>query len=128
MGRNAAASDQAGITPAGLGLARPCVFSPQLLGAGPWLQVSEELVKKKVKDPSDFEWLKQCRCAWRDDRDTVVVSICDIDFEYSYEYLGEASRLGCASLPCTESAGMGCLPWGRADEIPAVCAVEPACT
>lgn len=58
-------------------------------------QVSEELVRKKVKDPSDFEWLKQCRCAWRKDRDTVVVSICDIDFEYSYEYLGEAPHLGC---------------------------------
>ncbi|KAL4452763.1 hypothetical protein ABPG75_008425, partial [Micractinium tetrahymenae] len=56
-------------------------------------EVSEELVKKKVKDPSDFEWLKQCRCAWRDDRDTVVVSICDIDFEYSYEYLGVKERL-----------------------------------
>lgn len=56
-------------------------------------QVSEDLARKKVRDPSDFEWLKQCRCAWREDRDTVVVSVCDIDFEYSYEYLGEAAWL-----------------------------------
>ncbi|PSC73956.1 flagellar outer dynein arm heavy chain gamma [Micractinium conductrix] len=56
-------------------------------------EASEDLVKKKVKDPSDFEWLKQCRCAWRPDRDTVIVSICDVDFEYSYEYLGVKERL-----------------------------------
>ena len=52
-------------------------------------------MRKKVKDPSDFEWLKQCRFAWRDDRDTVVVSICDVDFEYSYEYLGEEYAAPC---------------------------------
>lgn len=30
---------------------------------------------------------------WLVDRDTVVTSICDIDFEYSYEYLGVKERL-----------------------------------
>ena len=49
---------------------------------------AEELVQKKVKDLSDFEWLKQCRFHWHDDKDTVVISICDRDFEYSFEYLG----------------------------------------
>ena len=49
----------------------------------------EELVRKRVKDPGDFEWLKQCRFYWRDDKDTVIISICDRSFEYSFEYLGE---------------------------------------
>ena len=49
---------------------------------------AEDLVRKKIRDPTDFEWLKQCRFYWRDDRDTVIISICDVDFEYSFEYLG----------------------------------------
>jgi dynein heavy chain, axonemal len=52
-------------------------------------EATEGLVQNKVRDPSDFEWLKHVRCAWREERDAVVVSVCDVDFEYSYEYLGE---------------------------------------
>lgn len=54
---------------------------------------TEDLVKKKIKDPTDFEWLKQCRFYWREDKDTVIISICDVDFEYSFEYLGVKERL-----------------------------------
>ena len=46
-------------------------------------------MRKKVKDPADFEWLKQCRFYWRENKQTVIISICDVDFEYSFEYLGE---------------------------------------
>lgn len=46
-------------------------------------------MRKKIKDPADFEWLKQCRFYWREDKQTVIISICDVDFEYSFEYLGE---------------------------------------
>ncbi|CAL8466542.1 g6078 [Coccomyxa elongata] len=56
-------------------------------------ETSEDLVRKKIRDPTDFEWLKQCRFYWRDDRDTVIISICDVDFEYSFEYLGVKERL-----------------------------------
>ncbi|DBA69380.1 TPA: Dynein gamma chain, flagellar outer arm [Trebouxia sp. C0005] len=54
---------------------------------------TEELVKHKIKDPTDFEWLKQARFYWREDKDTVIISVCDVDFEYSYEYLGVKERL-----------------------------------
>ena len=54
---------------------------------------AEELVKHKIRDPTDFEWLKQARFYWREDKDTVIISVCDVDFEYSYEYLGVKERL-----------------------------------
>ena len=54
---------------------------------------SQDLVKKRVRDPGDFEWAKQCRFYWRDALNTVIISICDVDFEYSYEYLGVKERL-----------------------------------
>lgn len=54
-------------------------------------------MRKKIRDPTDFEWLKQCRFYWRDDRDTVIISICDVDFEYSFEYLGERLESASAS-------------------------------
>ena len=47
----------------------------------------------QVKDPTDFEWLKQARFYWREDRNTVIISICDVDFTYSFEYLGVKERL-----------------------------------
>lgn len=47
----------------------------------------------QIRDPTDFEWLKQVRFYWRDDKDTTIISICDVDFEYSYEYLGVKERL-----------------------------------
>eukprot|EP00217_Crustomastix_stigmatica_P013603 CAMPEP_0183798542 /NCGR_PEP_ID=MMETSP0803_2-20130417/19119_1 /TAXON_ID=195967 /ORGANISM="Crustomastix stigmata, Strain CCMP3273" /LENGTH=4519 /DNA_ID=CAMNT_0026043227 /DNA_START=42 /DNA_END=13598 /DNA_ORIENTATION=- len=54
---------------------------------------SEELIKKKVKDPADFDWMKQCRVYWKEQDNMVQIRICDVDFEYSYEYLGVKERL-----------------------------------
>ena len=53
---------------------------------------AEDLVRKKIRDHTDFEWLKQCRFYWREDRQTVVISICDVDFDYSFEYLGATQQ------------------------------------
>ena len=54
-----------------------------------WKKVKEH----KVKDESDFEWLKQTRFYWRSETDHAIVSIADVDTTYSYEYLGVKERL-----------------------------------
>ena len=51
-------------------------------------QALDDLVRSKVKDPYDFEWQKQARFYWHEEKKTVQVSICDVDFEYCFEYLG----------------------------------------
>jgi hypothetical protein len=35
----------------------------------------------------------QVRFYWREDADTVKIHICDVEFEYSFEYLGVKERL-----------------------------------
>lgn len=52
-------------------------------------------MRRKIKDPQEFEWLKQCRFYWREDKQTVIISICDVDFEYSFEYLGKHTDIYC---------------------------------
>ena len=54
--------------------------------------------ERKIQDTQDFEWLKQARFEWRpDDNDrhgdgACVISVCDVDFKYCYEYLGVKDR------------------------------------
>lgn len=47
----------------------------------------------QIRDPSDFEWLKQCRCYWRQEQGEVSIAITDVSFAYSHEYLGVKERL-----------------------------------
>jgi len=65
--------------------------------------VFADLVKlykeRKITDANDFEWLKQARFYWRpnsEDRHgpgAAVISVCDTDIKYAWEYLGCKERL-----------------------------------
>lgn len=76
--------------------------------------VITELISKRVEDPKSFDWLKHCRFRWREDKQSVIISICDNDFEYGYEYLGVKERLVMTSLTdvcyvaLTQAVGMNC--------------------
>ncbi|KDO29332.1 hypothetical protein SPRG_05868 [Saprolegnia parasitica CBS 223.65] len=63
-------------------------------------ELSRLFKDRKIQDATDFEWLKQARIYWRvapaSDRfgpDACLISICDVDFKYAYEYLGCKERL-----------------------------------
>eukprot|EP00698_Gefionella_okellyi_P007649 TRINITY_DN186_c0_g2_i2.p1 TRINITY_DN186_c0_g2~~TRINITY_DN186_c0_g2_i2.p1 ORF type:complete len:4464 (+),score=1326.13 TRINITY_DN186_c0_g2_i2:41-13432(+) len=60
--------------------------------------VIDRLILAKPREPTDFAWQRHCRTYWRQEQDECIVSICDIDFPYCYEYLGARSRLIITSL------------------------------
>ena len=58
-----------------------------------FVEIWKKVKEHRVKDESDFEWLKQTRFYWRSETDHAIVSIADVDSTYSYEYLGVKERL-----------------------------------
>jgi dynein heavy chain len=61
-------------------------------------EVWKKAKEHKVKDENDFEWLKQTRMYWRTETDHAVIQVADVDFVYSYEYLGVKERLVITAL------------------------------
>jgi dynein heavy chain len=55
--------------------------------------------ERKIKDAADFDWLKQTRSSWQVNGADIhgegacIISICDVDYKYNYEYLGCKDRL-----------------------------------
>ncbi|ETN06717.1 hypothetical protein PPTG_12758 [Phytophthora nicotianae INRA-310] len=76
-----------------------------------FLELCRLYKEKKLSDASDFEWLKQARFYWRVGSqgafdsvgpDACLISICDVDFKYAFEYLGCKERL--VITPLTDRA------------------------
>ncbi len=51
------------------------------------------LVLKKIDSALAFQWLSQLRHRWDEEKGDCFANICDAQFRYSYEYLGNTPRL-----------------------------------
>lgn len=55
--------------------------------------VVEKMILQKVENAQAFIWLSQLRHRWDDEQKHCYANICDAQFKYSYEYLGNTARL-----------------------------------
>ena len=55
--------------------------------------VVASLVLKKIESALAFQWLSQLRHRWDEEKGDCFANICDAQFKYSYEYLGNTPRL-----------------------------------
>ncbi|KAG7460463.1 dynein heavy chain 11, axonemal-like isoform X1, partial [Solea senegalensis] len=55
--------------------------------------VVTNLIRLKVTTSQAFQWLSQLRHCWNEQQRHCYVNICDAQFLYSYEYLGNTPRL-----------------------------------
>lgn len=51
------------------------------------------LIAQKIDNAGAFIWQRQLRVRWSDQENHAYINICDAQFRYSYEYLGNTPRL-----------------------------------
>ena len=56
-------------------------------------EIQQEAKTHKITDATDFDWMKNTRIYWKIDEEQVLISITDVEFIYSYEFLGAKERL-----------------------------------
>lgn len=56
-------------------------------------EIQQEAKTHKINDATDFDWMKNTRIYWKMDEEQVTISITDVEFVYSYEFLGAKERL-----------------------------------
>lgn len=55
--------------------------------------IHAEAKQHRIKDTYDFEWAKNTRVKWRQEDGHIALNVTDIEFTYSYEFLGAKERL-----------------------------------
>ena len=55
--------------------------------------VVSKLISQRVENAQAFTWLSQVRHRWDDNDQDCFANICDAQFRYSHEYLGNSTRL-----------------------------------
>lgn len=69
-------------------------------------EISAKIKEHKIKTTTDFDWIKQTRIYYKVEKNIILISISDVDFIYSYEYLGIKERL--CITPLTDRCYLTC--------------------
>ena len=56
-------------------------------------EIQQEAKTHKINDATDFDWMKNTRIYWKMDEEHIEISITDVEFIYSYEFLWAKKRL-----------------------------------
>jgi dynein heavy chain len=58
-----------------------------------FLRILEEAKQHRIRDGNDFDWTRNTRIYGKEDTYDIAVQITDVEFIYSYEFLGAKERL-----------------------------------
>lgn len=58
-----------------------------------FMKIHEDGKTSRLGGANDFDWMKNTRIYWKHEEEHVAVQITDVEFIYSYEYLGAKERL-----------------------------------